>query len=99
MPEDFCNENCSAHSGQEEKIHGVSGKMNLVLWLLGILITLIGIVGGGLYSSVQTLNVSLASLTGKFTTIEMRLTNLETSGVRVTDRLDRLEFKGADRAP
>jgi hypothetical protein len=73
--------------------------MNLVLWLLGILITLIGVVGGGLYSSVQTLNVSLASFSGKFSTIEMRLTNLETSGVRVTDRLDRLEYKGPTNAP
>lgn len=99
MPEDICNENCAAHSGQEERIHGVSGKMNLVLWLLGILITLIGVVGGGLYSSVQTLNISLAAVTGKFSTIEMRLTTLEASGARTTDRLDRLEFKGADHGP
>lgn len=92
--QELCHENCAAHSGQQEKIHGVSGKMNLVLWLLGILITVIVGVGGGLYSSVQALNVSLASFAGKFSTVEMRLTNLETSGFRVVDRIDRLELKG-----
>lgn len=79
--------NCPDHTGQEERIKGVSGKLTLVIWLLGILI------GGTavLYSSLQVLNNSIANVGARFSSIEAKLTILEATDQRTGTRLDRLE--------
>ncbi|OHD24196.1 MAG: hypothetical protein A2Y38_24910 [Spirochaetes bacterium GWB1_59_5] len=84
-------ENCPDHSGQEERIVGVSGKMTLVLWLLGILITVMIGATAALYSSIQALNYTMANMSGRFAGIEAKLTILEANDQRAQSRLDRLE--------
>ena len=87
-----CHENCSEHSGQDERIIGVSGKMSLMLWLLGILITVMIGSTAALYSSIQALNYSMASMSGRFASIEAKLTILDANDSRAQSRLDRLEL-------
>lgn len=91
--QELMHENCVLHSGQEERIKGIGGKLNLVIWLLGFLITIIIALGGALYASVQTLNVTLASFTAKFVAIEGKIQTLEATDARLTDRIDRLEHR------
>lgn len=84
-----CQENCAEHTGQEERIKGVSGKMTLVIWLLGILIA----GTAGLYSSIQALNSTLANVGTRFATIEAKITILEANDQRIQSRIDRLELE------
>jgi hypothetical protein len=88
-----CRENCGDHTGQEERIKAVGGKLTLVLWLLAILITVMLSGIGVLYGSIQGMDKSIASVSGRFSAIEAKLTILEATDTRTQDRLDRLERK------
>ncbi len=90
MPEE-CRENCQEHTGQEERIKSVGGKMTLVLWLLGILISTILGSSVALYTSIQSLNFAIAGMSGRFSSIEAKLTILEATDTRITDRITELE--------
>lgn len=81
--------NCAAHTGQEERIKGVSGKMTLVIWLLAILIAGVG----GLYTSIISLNNTLATIGSRFAAVDARLTIIEANDQRAQARLDRLELE------
>lgn len=85
------HENCVAHSGQEERIRAIGGKMNLVLWLLGILIAIIISLGGALYNSVQAVSYAIAGYGSKFSAIEAKIQQLDGTDQRLLDRLERLE--------
>lgn len=87
---DACD-NCPEHSGQEEKIRGVSGKMSLILWMLGLLIAVMMSSSAALYSSIQALNYNMANMSGRFSSIEAKLLVLEANDQRVNNRLDRME--------
>lgn len=82
---------CPEHTGQDERIKGVNGKLTIVLWLLALLITAIVSGTGVLYSSIQTMNTTLSAMSGRFASIEAKITILEATTQRLQDRMDSVE--------
>lgn len=85
--------NCPAHTGQEERIKSAFSKVNLLIWMIGLMIVILTTVGGVLYSSIQAVQISLAGYSPRLTTIEEKLRAFEVNDQRITDRLDRMDQK------
>lgn len=77
-----CTDICPEHSGQEEriasiqaatdaKIKGVHGKLDVLLWVLGMLIAVVIAVGGYLSTSVNNMNTTTAVAIQRLTTLEL----------------------------
>jgi hypothetical protein len=84
---------CPSHSGQDEKIRSAFAKMNLLIWMIGILIMVIIAVGGALYSGVSAVHVAVAGYSSRITAVEESLKKLEAADQRLNDRVDRLESR------
>ena len=85
---------CQEHSGQSEKIKAANRQQSITNWMLGILITVILLVGGSLYAQLQALVVSMSQVTTRLTAYEERFQRLEVTDQRIFDRLDKLESRG-----
>lgn len=84
---------CPEHTGQDERIKGVNGKLNIVMWMLALLITVIVTGTGVLYSSIQTMNTTLAAMSGRFASIEAEITILESNTQQLKDRVDAIDTR------
>ena len=84
---------CQAHTGQEERINALDGKINLVLWLLGILIVVMLSGIGAIYGCIQGMNSTIMGINSKFSLIDAKLTILEATDQRTAERLEKLERK------
>jgi len=100
MSEDNCapgtnvdRRHCGDHTGQDERIQAVNGKLTLLIWLLGILITIMLLSIGALYTSVNSMNTALAVVGQRSTGIEVRLAGMEAAGLRRQEKLMELEYR------
>jgi hypothetical protein len=84
---------CGDHTGQDERIQAVNGKLTLLLWLLGILITIMMISIGALYTAVNSMNTTLAVVGQRSTGIESRLASMEAADLRRQEKIMALEYK------
>ncbi len=91
MGEKCETEVCAAHSGQNEKIRSAFAKVNLLVWMMGGLIFATITVGGVLYASVQSVQITMAGYSSQLNNINERLRMLDAADQRLSDRLDRLE--------
>ena len=82
---------CVEHTGQSEKIKSTNRQQATTNWMLGILISVILLVGGSLYTQMQALTVALTQVTAKLSAYDERFQRLEATDQRIFDRLDKLE--------
>lgn len=86
---------CGDHTGQDERIASVNGKLTLLIWLLGILISIMIMGIGALWTSINTMSTTSAVAIQKSAGIESRLAVLESAGQRRQDRIMELEYKSS----
>ncbi len=84
---------CAEHTGQTEKIKSTNRQQATTNWMIGILISVILLVGGSIYNQLQALVVGLSQVTTRLMTYEDRFQRLEATDQRIVDRLDKLESR------
>lgn len=90
MTSESC-ENCPDHSGQAERIKSAFGKINLLVWMIGIQITVTMAVGVALYNGIQTVQLAQSINASRMAGLEEKIRGVENNYQRICDRIDGLE--------
>lgn len=91
---------CAQHSGMIEKIKAVDGKLNIIMWLMGITLAVISVGVGLVHESYQHLDSNLSVTNTRLSGIDSRITIDEATDQRLTDRVLTLEQKDSqERRP
>lgn len=71
MPnEQQIHEECVVHMAMEEKNKSVTGRLTMLMWMIGFLIAAVLTTSSALYSSLTSLNREISGYTARFVTIE-----------------------------
>lgn len=90
----YCGEErrlCAQHTGQDERIKGVSGKLTILIWIVGLMATAIITSAVLLKGSVDASTQNVVNVGNQLTKLEAKLTISDASYQRLLERVIDLE--------